>query len=333
MAINVRTHLDKALRKGLRFFNLILAILLVIYIVSGFYTVSPNEIGVHLRFGAIVSPRVPPGMHYRLPWPIDTVHRIPAHQVQRIHINDFGTSGFSPSSIESLEGWRGSAFRQPRILRMGYALSGDNNLVNLDCIVQYRVGDPERYLFHFRDKQVERLLYDATCSTIIHSVAGRPVDMILTTGKRAIEMEVQENLQSIVDAVETGVTITFVEMREVKAPAKVQKYFNDVINSKIDIQKAINHAKSYSNEEILASRERADRLIQDSEAYKNKVVSEALGDTGWFTNMHDEYRHATGITRRRLLIDTMKQILVSIDKAYVVADHGEHSPKLKVFKN
>ncbi len=310
MDSGIQKHVKPALRMGTRFLTWILLALVVLYALSGIYSVSPNEMGVHQRFGKVVNDRVPPGIHYRLPWPVDRVDRIPVHQVQRIQITDFSGEG-----------------------KRGLCLTGDNNLVNLDCIIQYKVSDPFRYLFGFREKHGERLLSDAACTTLIHCLAGLPVDLILTFGKQSIERKVKERLQETLDEVDSGLLISFIELKRVRAPAGIKQYFDDVINAKIDKSKSINLAESYRNEEIPAAKARANRLIQEGEAYRTNVVTEAEGDTKRFLDILSEYSKAKDVTRRRLLIDTARRILVNIDKAYVV-DSPEDSPppKLKIFK-
>jgi len=327
MENSVARHFRGALHRGGYFLGLLFVVLLLLYFLSGIYAVSPDEMGVHQRFGKTVSDRVPPGIHYRLPWPIDRIYRIPVHQVQRIQITDFGSEGVGP--VELRQGF--PLDRSPRFPR-GYALTGDNNLVNLDCILQYTVTDPARYLFGFREKHSERLLYDAGCSTIIHCLTDLSVDAILTFGKQSIEQRIKASLQKIMDDVGSGLAITFVELREVRAPGKVKQYFDDVLNAKQDMTKSINHAQSYHNEEIPAARARASRLIEDSEAYKNKVVAEAQGDTSRFLDLLSEYAKSKEITRRRLLFDTMREILVNLKKTYVVAPHDGKPIDLKVFQ-
>jgi modulator of FtsH protease HflK len=328
MATSVNAHMRSAVSRGARFLNWILLALLAIYLLSGIYSVSPNEVGVHLRFGEIKNANVPSGIHYRLPWPVDRVHLIPVHQVQRIPVTDFGTI---PDDIKGETGWE-AFFRPTSGLRTGYALTGDNNLVNLDCIVQYRVGDPALYLFRFRDKQVEKLLTNAACSTIIKCMASRSVDLVLTTGKKSIEMEIKKELATILDETECGLGIAFVELKQVKAPEKVKKYFDDVINASIDKTKTINQAESYSNEQIPAARARAYRMIEDSEAYRNRVVSEAQGNTARFLDLLGEYVKSKNVTRRRLLIDTMRDIFVNIGKTYLIAPQGDKPTKLKILE-
>lgn len=327
METSVERHFKKAVHRGGYFLGLLVLGLLVLYFLSGFYSVSPNEMGVHQRFGKTISDRVPPGIHYHLPWPVDRIYRIPVHKVQRIHITDFGTEEFG--ATETRGGF--PIDRTPRFPR-GYSLTGDNNLVNLECILQYTVTDPARYLFGFKEEHSERLLYDAGCSTIIHCLSELPVDAVLTFGKQSIEQRIKRSLQEIMDDVQSGLAITFVELKEVRAPSKVKRYFDDVLNAKQDKTKAISNAESYRNEEIPAARARATRLIEDSEAYKMRVVTEAQGDTGRFLDALSEYTKSKDITRRRLLFDTMREILVNLERAYVVAPIKDKPIDLKVFQ-
>ena len=132
--------------------------------------------------------------------------------------------------------------------------------------------------------------------------------------------------------VESGLDIAFVELREVKAPAQVKKYFDDVINASIDRNKTINLAQTYRNEQLPAARGRAFRLQEEAEAYKNKTVAEAVGNTKRFLDLLSEYAKSKNITRRRLLIDTMRDVFSRLKKVYVVAPREGEPAKLKIFK-
>ena len=243
------------------------------------------------------------------------------HQVQRIHITDFRNDLVEPGAMPS------AALRK---IPQPCAITGDNNLVNLDCIVQYKISDPEKYLFSHN--RAERLLKDMACSRIIHCLAGMPVDTILTAGKRAIASKVKAGLQSMLEEAETGLSVVFLELKEVKAPPRVQSYFYDVINAKNDKEKTIDQAESYRNVSIPAAQARASRLLQEAEAYKNEVVTEAKGDAQRFLDHLSEYEKARSITHRRLLMDTGKEIVTTVSKLYLIDATEQPPPKIKLFK-
>lgn len=308
---------------GKRFVGWIALILVGLYFFSGFYAVSQDELGIHIRFGKIVNPVVPPGIHYRIPWPVDEIRLVRVHQVQRTHITDFRNDmamieegGAPPLSLRKIP--------QP------CAITGDNNLVNLDCIIQYKISDPEKYLFFH--SRAERLLKDMACNRIIHCLAGMPVDTILTAGKRAIASEVKAGLQAMLEEADTGLAVVFLELKEVKAPPRVQSYFYDVINAKNDKEKAIDFAESYRNVSIPSAQARASKLIHEAEGYKNKVVTEARGDAQRFLDRLSEYSKSRSITHHRLLMETGKEIMTTINKLYLVDSTEEPPPKLKLFK-
>jgi len=326
---SLSAQLKSAGRITLILFIGIVMILLVVYVLSGIYTVKNNEVGVHLHLGKIVDSRVPPGMHYAWPWPFDMVKKVPMPKVEKIEINDFserftfGAEGFSFTSLTGLG---------------TYAITGDNNLVNLSCVIQYEVLDPEKYLFNLGDKlenvdaKVKRFLIEMACNTILHCFAEISVDQALTSWELIIDY-IKMNLQKRLDEIESGLRITFIEVRELKPPSVVQEYFDDVINAKIDKEKMINDAISYQNEEIPAANGRAARLRSEGEAYRNEVVQNATGESGRFLDQLSEYVKNPELNRYRLYMEAIQEVFIGVERAYILdTSTGSKPAKIKLFK-
>ncbi|MCU0610923.1 MAG: FtsH protease activity modulator HflK [Candidatus Eisenbacteria bacterium] len=280
----------------------------VAYCASGIYSVDSSHVGVLLRFGKVIDSAVPAGIHYALPWPVDRVIHVPVRQVKRITIDDFYEKGELAA-----------AFRQMTGLS-SYLITGDNNIVTVNCVLQYSISDPARYLFSLKD--AERTLRSLACTTLIHSLSHLTIDDVLTVGKSGIQIEVKQELQRRLDEMETGLDVSFVELQEVRPPEQVQEYFNDVINAMIDKEKVINNALSYQNEKMPRAKADADRLVRDAEAYEQRVVTKAQGDAARFVSIHTEYARAPAVTRRRLHLEFLNETLPGVQRKTVVAQPG-----------
>lgn len=278
------------------------------YCASGIYSINPSQVGVVMRFGRVIDSGVPSGMHYAFPWPIDRIVRVPVRQVKRITIDDFYE-----------QGELAAAFREATGLS-SYLITGDNNIVTVNCVLQYAISDPTRYLFSM--KEPERTLRSFACNALIASLSRLSIDDILTIGKSGIQIEVKRELQRQLDEMESGLAVSAVELQEVRPPERVQEYFNDVINSMIDKEKMINNALSYQNEKMPGAKAGADRLIRDAEAYETRIVTRAQGDAERFASIRSEYVRAPEVTRRRLHLEFLNETLPKVQRKTVVAQPG-----------
>jgi membrane protease subunit HflK len=320
----VPQQLRSAARTVLNLFLWILGILLVIYLFSGTYSIANNEVGVLQRFGKIIDPNVRPGIHLALPWPIDRVNKVPMPKVERIHIQDFSqnfTFGVEGLSFTSLTG-------------LGtYGITGDNNLVNLECVLQYEVSDPVAYLFNLGDsvqtveRSTKRFLTEMACNTILHCLSEMGVDEALTNWERIV-FYVKEELQRRLDDLESGLDVTFVEIKELRPPARVQEYFTDVVTATIDKKRAIKEAETYYEVEKSAAKGRAARLLAEGEAYYNERVQKAQGEAERFLKLHSEYRKDRELTRYRLYMESIQEILAAVERSYIMDTTTAGKPAL-----
>jgi membrane protease subunit HflK len=295
--------------------------LILLYLASGIYCVAQTQVGVHQRFGRIINPNVKPGIHYALPWPIDKIDKVSVKIVQRILIDDFGT-GVDVDSTSYV-------FR--RITGLDpYSISGDNNIVNIVCAIQYVVSNPVDYLFRMQDNEI--LLRDVICNAIIKILAGLPVDETLTYGKRKIEIDIKTEVQKKLSNLNCGLIISFVELRDVRPPNTVQSAFDDVINAKIDKRKIVSQAQSRRNEKMPQAQATATRIIEEAKTYKLEKILNAQGQTQRFLEQLQSYRKMKQVTQKRLYFEFVKQIFPEIDKVYIIDKDGNKNPaKIKVF--
>ena len=276
------------------------------------------------RFGSVIDSRVQPGIHYALPWPIDRISKVPIRKINRIVIDDFYSSALSGSTAVLFKRMTGLD---------SYCVTGDNNLVNVTCIIQYSVKDPYNYLFRSKDSEI--LLRNMACNTIIHGLAGMSIDDALTRGKQAVANYIKIELQKRLDTSMSGLSISFVELKDIKPPDRVEQYFSDVVKAKIDMEKMVNDAESYKNEQMPAAKAKANRLIQEAEGYKKKIVLKAEGDTARFEKLLSEFNKKGDSARKMIYIETMKEILENVDNKHIVERNSEgNTPaRLKLFKS
>lgn len=273
----------------------ILAIVIIVaWAASGFFIVKPSEQAVVKRFGNIVKV-VGAGPNYHLPYPIDSVDKAEVTKVHRLEIGFRTTrSGVKSLPQESL------------------MLTGDENIVSIDMSVQYKIADISKYLYNVHD--VEGTILDVAESAI-REVAGREkIDDILTVGKNRIQTETQKEIQNILNGYGAGIRITAVQLQDVEPPTDVVNAFKDVASAREDKNRFINEAEAYQNEIIPRARAEAETVLQQAEAYQQEKVARALGETDRFEAVLKSYRAAPSVTKKRLYLETMENILAASDK-------------------
>ena len=271
-----------------------------LWIISGAYIVPADQQAVVTRFGAVVNPRVPPGIHYALPWPVDSVYKLKVRQLQRTLIG-----GEIPDAILGRT--------EPSLSEF---LSGDQNLLNVRVVVQYSVRDPKDFLFQTVD--VERVVRAAVESELARRIARTPVDDILTTEKIAIQNDVLQSARHALDGYQVGVTISSINIEDVTPPAEAADAFRGVAGARADAIRLVNEAEGYANDLIPRARGEAAQLAEDSQAYKDGKINRAAGDAARFDEVADEYAKAPQVTATRAYVEAMEQILPKIKK--VIAD-------------
>ncbi|MFH1729602.1 MAG: FtsH protease activity modulator HflK [Pseudomonadota bacterium] len=314
----LKKYIQTSLKEGLSFVIIIAAILSFVYISSGVYSVSQNEAGVLLRFGKIIDSNVSPGIHYKLPWPIDEITKVPVKAVRRILIQDF----YDNSESQSTDNFSTS---EPSLKQ--YALTGDNNIVELNCVIQYKILDPAKYLFNIKDN--EPVLYETVKNVIIQSLAKTSVEEILTFGKATIETQIKMHAQNKLSNLNSGLSISLVELKNVRPPNVVQRYFDDVINSKIDKNKRISQAESYRNEEIPSAKGRANKDIQEAMAYKNEKVNQSQGQSQRFLSQLEEYKKSKRIGKENIYMEFLTSSLANVSEKYII-DRKDNKPVAKI---
>lgn len=279
----------------------LLLILPLIWLATGFAIIQPDQEGVMLRFGKQTR-RVSPGPNWNWPWPMGRTYRVPVTRVQKIEV------GFRTIQV-------GPPARYQHVPREALMLTGDENIVSLEFIVQYKIKDPISYLFKVRDPVAT--IHDAAEAAMRQVIGRSMIDYALTEGKGDIQQEAQGLLQEFMDLYEAGVQIVTVKLQDVNPPPEVNDAFKDVINAQQDKERKINEAKGFENDIIPAARGAAAQVINEAEAYKEARVTEAQGEASRFRSLLKEYRNAKVVTKTRLYLETMEDVLPSLEKIIV----------------
>ena len=272
---------------------------LLLWILSGVYLVAPEQQAVVTRFGKVTEPRVLPGIHFALPWPIDRVSKLKVQQLQRLVVG-----GDLPDSVLGRTQPLQSQF-----------VTGDQNIINMRVVVQYSVGVPSDYLFQSRD--VSKAVGAAVEAELARRIARRNVDAVLTTEKVAIQDEVRAAAQKRINDYRTGVLLSTINIESVTPPPEAADAFRDVASARADAVRIFNEAQGYSNDVIPKARGEAQQLRESAEAYKQRKINEAAGDAARSTEVAAEYAKAPDVTGERLYVETMEQILPKIKKVIV----------------
>lgn len=278
----------------------ILLLALGIWLLSGFYVVNPGELGIIRRFGKEAA-QTSPGLNYRLPWPVDNVNIVNMERIRRIEVGFRSQPG---------------PFQRHERSTKSLMLTGDENIVDAQMIVQYKIHNPSNFLFRLRSP--EETLYIAS-EVALRSVIGQTtIDEALTVGRTKIQIDTRTFLQRLMDDYQSGIQITEVKLQVVDPPEQVKDAFHEVVRAREDRERLINQALGYQEDIIPRARGQAQKILREAEAYKEERVLQAKGDAERFNLLYQEYKKAPAVTRDRLYLETMQQVLPKSEK--IIAD-------------
>ena len=276
----------------------IAGIALVFWLLTGIYVVGPDEVGVVQTFGKY-SRAGQSGLNYHFPYPIETVSTPKVTEVKRIEIG-FRTVG--KKQYQSVE-------------RESLMLTGDENIVDAEMIVQYRIKDPVAYTFNFINPALT--VRQAAEASLRTTVGKHNIDEALTSGKFMIQEETKALIQSVLDNYNTGILVVAVQLQDVGPPKQVIASFKDVASAKEDKNRMVNQAEGYRNDVIPKARGEGQAMIREAEGYKEARIARAEGDVAKFSAVLKEYRKAKVVTETRLYLEAMEEILSKSDKIVV----------------
>ena len=284
---------------------LALALILAVVAFSSVFTIEPEEVGVVLQFGKY-SHQAEPGLRFKLPWPVQSVIKVP---VQRQLKHEFG---FRTERTTGRSTYASRSFDEESLM-----LTGDLNVAVVEWITQYRVGDPYNFLFKVRN--VEETFRDMNEAIMRTVIGDRSVTEVLTIGRQEIASEVERRLQELCDLYETGISVDQVVLQDVNPPDEVKNSFNEVNQAQQERERMINEARAEFNRVIPKARGEAQQMISEAEGYATDRVNRAQGDAALFEDVLAAYKRAPEVTRRRIYLETMQEILPRV-KHKVILD-------------
>ncbi len=283
----------------------ILSVIIGLWLFSGFYIVKQAENGVVLQFGKFQEITTP-GLNWHYPFPIERVNKINVQNVFSMEV------GYRTDR-------NGRVSHVPREALM---LTEDENIVDIEFAVQYRISDAAAYWFNV--EQPEVTIAQATESAIREIVGKSTLDYVITDGRVDVANRTQQLLQKILDRYDTGIFITTTKMQKAQPPEQVKAAFDDAVKAREDEQRFRNEAEAYANDILPRARGKAARLVQEGEGYKASVIARADGDTRRYIQIAREYAKAPDITRERLYLETMEAVLSNTTKVFIDQQGGNN---------
>jgi membrane protease subunit HflK len=284
---------------------LVAVVLIAMAIWSAFYTVSSDSVGVVQRFGQYIK-EVQPGLHFKLPLGLDTVTILP---VKRQLKQEFGFATRDASNP-----YQHTTYPE----KESQMVSGDLNAALVEWVVQYRISEPQKFLFHVREPS--GTLRDVSESVMREVVGDRTVDEVITIGRQEIEVDALQKMQALAKQYEMGVSIDQVQLKNINPPKPVQESFNEVNQAQQEKERLINEARRAYNKVIPLAEGEKDQRIREAEGYKLKRVNEAEGDVARFNAVLKEYIKAPEVTRRRIYLEALREVLPKIKSKVIVDD-------------
>lgn len=285
--------------------GLIAVVLLILWAMSGLYIVEQAERGVVLRFGKHTETTLA-GLRWHLPWPMERAEMV---DVEKVHLIEVGYRSNKRAG-------------KTKVPREALMLTEDENIIDIEFAVQYRIKDSAHYLFNVKDPVAT--LVQATESAV-REVAGKStMDFVLTGGREEVGQRTHVLLQGILDRYESGIYISKVEMQEAQPPEEVKAAFDDAVKAREDEERIKNEAEAYANDLIPRARGAAARLLQEAEGYKASVIARAQGDARRFVQIAREYAKAPRVTRDRMYLETMESVFSNTTKIFIDQKAGNN---------
>lgn len=278
-----------------RYIGLAAVLALVLYFGSGFYFVQPNENAVVMTFGKYARTDENPGLKYAMPWPFQQVSIVDVSTERRLQIgfNDQTGGRVVPTAINTSD--------------ESLMLTGDENIIDIDFVILWRISNAKNYLFEIRDPEATIRIVAASA---MREVIGKTnIQRALTDGRTKIQSDTRILMQRILDEYDAGVTINNVQLLKVDPPAQVVDAFNEVQRARQQKEELRNKAEAYRNDILPRARGESEKLRQEAEAYKQEVINRAKGDANRFSAVYESYRNAREVTAERMYIETIEQVL------------------------
>ena len=287
---------------GPRNLSILIIVALLIWLATGFYRVEPDEQGIELLFGKWNQITTEPGLHYFFPTFIGKTLTPKVESIRKINVGYRSASelGFSSNSSDR------------NVLEESLMLTGDQNIVDVNFTVLYKIKDAGKFLFKLRNP--ETTVKDMSESVMREIVGQRDLEFLLTGGRQEVEQVVRSDLQDILDEYESGILVQSIQLQSVNPPALVIDAFDEVQRARQDKEKLVNEANSYLNKIVPNARGDASILVQEATAYKEQVIKQAEGVAQNFIDVYNSYKDAKYVTRQRIYLETLTEVLEGPNK-------------------
>ena len=287
---------------GPRNLSILIIVALIIWLATGFYRVEPDEQGIELLFGKWNQVTTEPGLHYFFPTPIGKTMTPKVESIRKINVGYRSASelGFSSNSSDR------------NVLEESLMLTGDQNIVDVNFTVLYKIKDAGKFLFKLRNP--ETTVKDMSESVMREIVGQRDLEFLLTGGRQEVEQVVRADLQDILDEYESGILVQSIQLQSVNPPALVIDAFDEVQRARQDKEKLVNEANSYLNKIVPNARGDAAKLVQEATAYKEQVIKQAEGVAQNFIDVYNSYKDTKYVTRQRIYLETLTEVLEGPNK-------------------
>ncbi|MDC0057005.1 FtsH protease activity modulator HflK [Alphaproteobacteria bacterium] len=285
--------------------SILVLVALIIWLATGFYRVEPDEQGIELLFGKWNQTTTEPGLHYFFPTPIGKAMTPKVENVRKINVGYRSATelGFNSNTNDR------------NVLEESLMLTGDQNIVDVQFTVLYKIKDAGKFLFKLRNP--ERTVKDMSESVMREVVGQRDLEFLLTGGRQEVEQVVRADLQDILDEYESGVLIQSIQLQSVNPPALVIDAFDEVQRARQDKEKLVNEANSYLNKIVPNARGDAAKLVQEANAYKEQVIKQAEGVAQNFIDVYNSYKDTKYVTRQRIYLETLTEVLEGPNKIII----------------
>ena len=287
---------------GPRNISILIIVAVIIWLATGFYRVEPDEQGIELLFGKWNQVTTEPGLHYFFPTPFGKTMTPKVESIRKINVGYRSASelGFSSNSSDR------------NVLEESLMLTGDQNIVDVNFTVLYKIKDAGKFLFKLRNP--ETTVKDMSESVMREIVGQRDLEFLLTGGRQEVEQVVRSDLQDILDEYESGILVQSIQLQSVNPPALVIDAFDEVQRARQDKEKLVNEANSYLNKIVPNARGDAAKLVQEATAYKEQVIKQAEGVAQNFIDVYNSYKTTKYVTRQRIYLETLTEVLEGPNK-------------------
>jgi len=295
-----------------RLITIVFIALFTLWCVSGFYVVDEGEEAAVLRLGKYNRTSIR-GLNYHLPYPLETVI---VEEVERIRKEEIGFrgGGASMSRKLTLQNTNMQSSIRP-VIQESLMLTSDENILDINFVVQWKVSNLKNFVFNI--KNPDETVKTVCESTMREAISSTPLAIAQTEGRALVEQQAKDLAQKALDLYKSGIEIVNLQMLKVDPPAEVIDAFRDVQTAKADKERAINQAQSYVNDILPKASGNASKLIQEAEGYKQEVIARAQGDVKRFNSVYEQYKKAPDVTRKRMYLDTMAEIMTDMEKVII----------------